>query len=124
MLEKVSISGHLPHPGDHGRIDVVDDREDAVTRDGSRDDAGIVEVLQLFADRKIGREEAEDRTGLHFGEILIRMGALGIKRKPVGIHENMDLAHRHLFDEVFPQLPLLGLSPRMRGEQDCGLRTR
>lgn len=69
-----------------------DDRNEALERD----------VIALFADRRIGREEAEDRTGLHFSEILVRMGELGIKRKKVDIHERMTPAQRKLFDEVFP----------------------
>ncbi|SEN59981.1 hypothetical protein SAMN05216227_101825 [Pseudorhodobacter antarcticus] len=49
------------------------------------DDQNEREVLQLFADRLIDKDEAEERRGLHFSEILILMGKMGIKRKAAGI---------------------------------------
>ena len=58
-------------------------------------------TLQLFADRLIDREEAEERTGLYLSEILILMGRLGIKRKPVGPYEGMSEAQTDLFEKVF-----------------------
>lgn len=58
-------------------------------------------TLQLFADRLIDREEAEERTGLYLSEILILMGRLGIKRKPVGLYEGTSEAQKDLFEKVF-----------------------
>ena len=78
-----------------GRIGDDTDQGDA------RDDALDREVLQQFADRLIGRDEAEERTGLYFSEILVRMAELGISRKPVGLYEGMPAGQVKLFDEVF-----------------------
>ena len=58
-------------------------------------------ALQLFADRLIDREEAEERTGLYLSEMLVLMGELGIKRKTVGAYEGMPEAQKRLFDMVF-----------------------
>jgi hypothetical protein len=63
-------------------------------------------TLQLFVDRLIDREEAEERTGLYLSEILILMGRLGIKRKPVGPYEGMYEAQKDLFEKVFGDDPV------------------
>lgn len=59
-------------------------------------------LLEAFADRRIGREEAEERTGLYLSEILLRLGELGIPRRTVGKYEGMSEGQRRLFDQVFP----------------------
>lgn len=64
-------------------------------------DANELEVLKLFAEGGIDRYEAEERTGLYFSELLIRMGELGIKRQAVGMYDRMTPEQRKLFDEVF-----------------------
>lgn len=68
-------------------------------------------LLEAFADRRIGREEAEERTGLYLSEVLMRLGKLGIPRRPVGIHEEMSDRQRQLFDQIFPEPDLDAPSP-------------
>lgn len=60
------------------------------------------EALELFAARRIDRRAMEDQTGLSFGQALVRMAELGIKRHWPGKYEGMSQAQRALFDEVFP----------------------
>lgn len=59
------------------------------------------EVLELFAALKINRHEVEDRIGLTFGEALVRMAELGIKRQRPEKYEGMSEAQKALFDEIF-----------------------
>lgn len=76
-------------------------RDEKMSKSESRDVYEDHITLQLFADRLIDREEAEERTGLYLSEILILMGRLGIKRKAVGAYEGMTNDQKRLFDEVF-----------------------
>lgn len=68
-------------------------------------------LLEAFADRRIGREEAEERSGLHFSEIQLRLGKLGIPRRPVKMYEGMSDGQRQLFDQIFPDPELNAPSP-------------
>lgn len=61
-----------------------------------------LEALRLFADGSIDRYEAQNRTGLYFSEMLLRMGELGINRKPVKISDRMSPEQNELFNKVFP----------------------
>lgn len=69
--------------------------------DTSLDENKQREILEEFAARRISRAEVEERTGLYFSEVLVRMAELGIKRKPVEKYEGMSETQRKLFDEVF-----------------------
>jgi len=68
-------------------------------------------LLEAFADRRIGREEAEARTGLYLSELLLRLGELGIPRRPVELYEGMSDRQRQLFDQIFPKPDLNAPSP-------------
>jgi hypothetical protein len=68
-------------------------------------------LLEAFADRRIGRQEAEERTGLYLSEILLRLGELGITRRPVRMYEGMSEEQRQLFDQIFPDPDLDASSP-------------
>lgn len=68
-------------------------------------------LLEAFAHRRIGREEAEERTGLYLSEILLRVGELGIPRRPIEMYEGMSDQQRQLFDQIFPKPDLGAPSP-------------
>lgn len=58
-------------------------------------------TIRRFAAGEIDRHEVEDKTGLHFGEILLLMRERGIARRRVGTYESMSGSERALFDEIF-----------------------
>lgn len=85
----------------------IDGTEKQVTPGSAEERA----LLEAFADRLISREEVEEQSGLYLSQILLRLGDLGIPRRPVGTYEGMSEGQRRLFDEVFPDPELDAPSP-------------
>lgn len=106
LLTEAQALGLLEDEGGHGVFRITEGgkalaKAAAAPSSDTQADAEERRVLELFAARQIDRQEAEERTGLYFSEILIRMKELGIKRQYAPLFEGMSEAQKKLFKEIF-----------------------
>jgi len=85
----------------NGRVVVVAMPADSEKRPSGFDPATVDHMLEMYSQGLLGRSECQDATGLAFGEMLQRMGALELTLPVVRTRDRFNAAQNANYEEAF-----------------------
>ena len=85
----------------NGRVVVVAMPAYSGERERRLDPTAVDRMLQMYSEGSVDRSECRDATGLSFGEMLLRMGELGLPLPIVRTLDRFSPAQRAIYEEAF-----------------------
>ena len=85
----------------NGRVVVVAMPAYSGERERRLDPTAVDRMLQMYSEGAVDRSECSDATGLSFGEMLLRMGELGLPLPIVRTLDRFSPAQRLIYEEAF-----------------------